>query len=70
MRNYNSRDAERNRNFITTVDRVGICKEATVKYRPIEKILSISLAEESREMYVKPHSGKLSKNEKPGTVRQ
>jgi hypothetical protein len=35
-----------------------------------DEILSICLAQENREMYPKTHSGKLSKNKMPGSVRQ
>jgi hypothetical protein len=35
-----------------------------------DEILSICLAQENREMYPQTHSGKLSKNEMPGSVRQ
>jgi hypothetical protein len=34
------------------------------------EILSICLTQENREMYPYTHSGKLSKNEMPGSVRQ
>jgi hypothetical protein len=35
-----------------------------------DEILQICLAQENREMYPKTHSGKLSKNEMPSSVRQ
>jgi hypothetical protein len=35
-----------------------------------DEILSICLGQEKREMYPFTHSGKLSKNEMPGCVRQ
>jgi hypothetical protein len=35
-----------------------------------DEILSICLTQKNREMYLQTHSGKLSKNEMPGSVRQ
>jgi hypothetical protein len=59
-----------NSHFYFTVDEFLQLKEFLChRYDTQDEILSMYLAQENREMYSYTHSGKLSRNEMPGSVR-
>jgi hypothetical protein len=60
------------RHLTPKVDRNGFCPARFLCHGngSPDEILSICLAQENREMYPQTHSGKLSKNEVSGNIRQ